>query len=94
MSTDKSSLPTHSRSDCTNSFNWLLLTQLRLKRINPAGFNELKKELPKLNQLYNTYCPLIYITGICALYIKNNEFKACLNFISDLNQIITDKITC
>ncbi|MGB0887152.1 MAG: hypothetical protein ACPGSL_03420 [Vicingaceae bacterium] len=61
--------------------------------INPAGFNELKKELPKLNQLYNTYCPLIYITGICALYIKNNEFKACLNFISDLNQIITDKST-
>lgn len=46
-------------------------------------FDELKKELPKLANVFNTHIPVNSLTWVGALYVKNEAYQECLDFFNE-----------
>ncbi|MDF1672103.1 MAG: hypothetical protein P1U41_01245 [Vicingaceae bacterium] len=59
--------------------------------IGNGNISELKLEIEKFDTLYKTYCPLIYLPGVCAMFVHKKEYKDCLELLDIWREGVKDE---
>lgn len=59
--------------------------------IGKGDVNSLKREIGKFESLYESYCPLIYLPGVCAIFVHDNQYENCLELLDTWNHSIKDE---
>lgn len=59
--------------------------------IKEGDHDHVFSELPKFQSMYGKPCPVIYAPGVCALMMRERQFKNCLSFLEESIQNQNDE---